>query len=71
MPVYSILKQDYINFFLQATLSMYLKFAAKIGAILSQTYKDMTLYQHVYQNVHGNLLQKNASLQEWTLYKRL
>ena len=31
----------------------------------------MTLYSHVYQNVHGNLLQKNASIQDWPLYKRL
>ena len=30
MPVYSDLKQDYINFLLQATLSMYLKLASKI-----------------------------------------
>ena len=40
------------------------------GAILSQTYKDMTLYPHLYQNVYGNLLQKNFSIQEWLLYKR-
>ena len=31
MPVYSRLKQDYINFFLQATLPMYLKLASKRG----------------------------------------
>ena len=30
----------------------------------------MTLYPHMYQNVYGNLLQKNFSLQEWLLYKR-
>ena len=30
VPVYSRLKQDYINFFQQATLSMYLKLASKI-----------------------------------------
>ena len=35
----------------------------KFGAILSQTYKDMTLYPHMYQNVYGNLLQKNVSIQ--------
>ena len=58
VPVYSRSKQDYMNFFLQATLSMYLKLAFKIGAILSQKYKDMTLYPQMYQNVHGNLLQK-------------
>ena len=31
----------------------------------------MTLYPHMYQTVHGNLLQKNFSIQEWPLYKRL
>ena len=31
----------------------------------------MTLYPHMYQNVYGNLLQKNVSIQEWPLYKRL
>ena len=30
MPVYSRLKQEYINFFLQATLFIYLKLASKI-----------------------------------------
>ena len=48
-------------------LNLHLKF----GAILSQTYKDMTLYPHIYQNVYDNLLQKNFSIQEWPLYKRL
>ena len=67
VPVYSRLKQDFIKFFLQETLSMYLKLALKFGAILSQTYKDMTLYPHMYQNVYGNLLQKNFSIQEWPL----
>ena len=36
----------------------------KFGAILSQTYKDMTPYSNMYQNVYGNLLQKNYSIQE-------
>ena len=31
----------------------------------------MTLYPHMYQNVHCNLLQKNFSIQEWPLYKGL
>ena len=31
----------------------------------------MTLYPHMYQNVHSNLLQKNFSIQEWPLYKGL
>ena len=31
----------------------------------------MTLYAHMYQNVHGDLLRKNASIQEWPLYTRL
>ena len=34
-------------------------------------YKDMTLYSHMYQNVYGNLLQKNFSIQGGPLYKRL
>ena len=38
---------------------------------MPQTYKGMTLYPHMYQNVYGNLLQKNFSIQECTLYKRL
>ena len=29
----------------------------------------MTLYAHMHQNVHCNLLQKNFSIQEWPLYK--
>ena len=40
----------------QCTLNLHLKF----GAILSQTYKDMTLYKHMYQNVYCNLLQKTS-----------
>ena len=31
----------------------------------------MTLYPHMYQNVYGILLQKNFSIQECLLYKRL
>ena len=31
----------------------------------------MTLYPYMYQNVYGNLLQKNVSIQEWSFYKRL
>ena len=31
----------------------------------------MTLYPHMYQNVHYNLLQINFSIQEWPLYKGL
>ena len=41
-------------------LNLHLKF----GAILSHTYKDMTLYPHMYQNAYGNLLKKNFSIQE-------
>ena len=51
----------------QGTLNLHLKF----GAILFQTFEDMTLYPHMYQNVFGNLLQKNFSIQECHLYKRL
>ena len=38
----------------QCTLNLHLKF----GAILSQTYKDMTLYPNMYQNVYVNLILK-------------
>ena len=55
--VYLGLKQDYIYFFLQTTLPMYIKLASKIGVILSSIYKDMTLYPHMYQNVYDSLLQ--------------
>ena len=71
VPVYSRLKQDYTNFFLQATFGLLLKLASKFGAILSQTYKDMTLYPHMYQNVHCNKFQKNFSIQEWPLYSQI
>ena len=71
MPVYSRLKLDYIIVFVQATLDSYLNLYLKFGAILSKTYKDMTFYLHMYQNVHCNLLQKNFSIQEWPLYKLL
>ena len=61
MSVYSRSKQDYTNIsYLQLceySLNLHLNF----GAILSQTYKDMTLYPHVYQNVHCNLLQKTSA----------
>ena len=55
VPVYSRLKHDYINFILQATCGSLLKLAAKI---LSKTYKDMTLYLHMYQNVHAICFRK-------------
>ena len=47
----------------------YLNLHLKFGVILSQTYKDMTLYLHMYQNVYSNSLQKNFSVQAWPLYK--
>ena len=31
----------------------------------------MTLYPHMFQKVYDTLLQKNFSIQEWPLYKRL
>ena len=44
----------------------------KFGDILSKTYKDMTLYPNMYQNVYCNLLQKNLdSIEAWPLYKHL
>ena len=69
MPVYSRLKQDYINFILQATLDYYLNLHLKFGAILSKTYKDMT-QPHMYQNVHCKLLQK-SSVYRNSLYIRV
>ena len=41
-------------------MNCYLNLHLKVGAILSQTYKDMTVYTHIYQNVHCNLLQKTS-----------
>ena len=43
-------------------LDCYLNLHLKFGAILSNNYKDMTLYPHIYQNVHCNLLQKKTSV---------
>ena len=60
MPVYSRLKQDYINLFLQASCQCTLNLHLKFCAILSQIYKDMTLYSHMHQNVYCNLLQKTS-----------
>ena len=37
----------------------------------AQPSRDTRKYPHMYQNVHGNLLQKNVSIQELPLYKRL
>ena len=48
MLVYSRLKQDYINFFLQATLSMYRKLASKIWCyFVSNLQRYDTLSAHV------------------------
>ena len=41
-------------------LDCYLNLHLKFGAILSKINKDMTLYPHMYQNVHCNLLQKTS-----------
>ena len=71
MPVFSRLKEDYIIFSCKQLLDCYLNLHLKFGGILSKTYKDMTLYPHMYQIVHCNLLQKNFSIQEWPLYKGL
>ena len=49
----------------------YINLHLKFGVILSQTYKDMTLYPHMYQKVCCNLLQKNFSILERPLYKGL
>ena len=60
-----------MNFSCKQLLDCYLNLYLKFGAILSKTYKDMTLYPHMYQNVHCILLQKSFSIQEWPLYKLL
>ena len=39
-----------------ASLTLHLKF----GAILSKTYKAMTLYSHMYQNVHTICFRKTS-----------
>ena len=52
-------------------LDRYLNLHLKFGAILSKTYKDMTLYPHMYQNGHVICFRKNFSIQEWPLYKGL
>ena len=70
VTAYSRLKQDFINFFLQAILSMYLKLAFKIWCHFVSNL-HMTLYPHMYQNMYGNLLPKNFSIQDWPLYKCL
>ena len=44
MHVHSELKQDYINFFLQATLSMYLKLASKIWCHFVQRYDTISAH---------------------------
>ena len=52
MLVYSNLKQDYINFFLQATLSMYLKLASKIWChFVSNLQRYDTMSAHVPKRV--------------------
>ena len=58
-----------LTFSCKQLLDCYLNLHLKFVAILSKTYKDMTLYPHMYQNVYGNLLQKNFSIQEWLSYK--
>ena len=72
LPVYSILKQDYIKkISFKQLCECYLNLHLKFGAILSQTYKDIALYPHMYQSVYCNLLQKNFSIMAWPLYKCL
>ena len=70
MPVSSRLKHNIKTFSCKhlciCTFNLHLKF----GVILSEIYKDMTLYPHMYQKRVCNLLQKNFSIQEWPLYKR-
>ena len=56
VPVYSRLKQDYINFFLQATLSMYLKLASKIWCYFVSNLQryDTTKVFHIHLNKFEN-----------------
>ena len=52
VPVYSKLKQDYIIFFLKATLSMYLKLASKILChFVSNLQRYDTISAHVPKRV--------------------
>ena len=52
MPVYSRLKQDYVIFFLQAILSMYLKLASKIWShFVSNLQRYDTISAHVPKHV--------------------
>ena len=71
VPVYSRLKQDYSNFFLQATLSMCLKLASTIRChFVSNLQRYDTLYAHVPERALEFALE-NFTIQEWPLYKRL
>ena len=71
VPVYSRSKQDFIKFFLQETLSMYLKCASKIWChFVSNLQRYDTISAHVPKRV-WQFAQKNFSIQEWPLYKRL
>ena len=49
----------------------YFNLHLKFGAILAKSYKDMTLYPHMYQNVCCNWLKQNFSVLERPLYKGL
>ena len=60
VPVYSRFKQDYINSFLQATLSMFLKLAAKIWCHFVSNLQRMTPYPHMYQNYIANCFRKTS-----------
>ena len=52
VPVYSRLKQDYINFFLQATVHMYLKLASKIWChYVSNLQRYDTISAHVPKRI--------------------
>ena len=69
VPVYARFKQDFIKVSCTQLCQCYLNIHLKFGDILSKTYKDMTLYLHMYQNVHCNLSKKNFSIQECPLYR--
>ena len=72
MPVYSRLKLDFLNFFLQETLSMYLKLASKIWChFVSDLQRYDTLSAHVPKRVLWQFASEKLQYTGMALYKRL
>ena len=63
MPVYSRLKQNYINFFLQATLGLLLKIASKICC---HFVKNLQRYGTVSAHVPKRALQFTSEKLQYT-----